>query len=302
MRRLLRYQTLLGILIAIGLTACNNTGTFNGVEPDPPLIRITDVSGATPAVGQSVEIGWSLIQDDHPDSLRRVVNQVIRLLSFTIDGSSLAIVEGCLPEGMLDGGPPLPCIEMERRLTSFTFPGPVIFSILVFDQDGLSEERVIKFKLPGQSFRVSGDTRGFLNASASTTPTVNLPRGGTITGSFGEVEFERAFGIAEVGDEDSVIDQLAEDPVLSRIFGDSPFLLSMTPISMSSRGPVCHSFYQTEGEISLFWNLTFFSEPPRERSFRMFERMQTPLFLPEHCRLRERRSHLRAGMVQRPRL
>lgn len=192
----------------------------------PPFVEIKDVSTTEPQLGDTVVIRWDYApQNDQRNP--KLARQVVQMHSLLLEGSIFSETEGCLPANLLPPGQsPLPCMSLDRRELSFQFKGPVMFNLIAFDQGGKRYEKLIKFKVRGAEFKLK----------AANLTNAGYPRWGNALGSIQNVDFERAFGIVEVGDangaEDGVIDQIRFDPVLQQVFADgSPFFLSSNDVN-----------------------------------------------------------------------
>ncbi len=180
------------LVVAIGiasLIASNHQGT---VTPPPSLgLKITNISNATPALGETVTISWEY---ENPELLEA---QGIRVVSLLIDGNLFTLQQGCLPTYE----PGQECLNSDARSTEINFTGPITVFIDSVDNNNQAVTKAVKLKLPNMSFKLS--QLEFTNPG--------YPR---FTGNnLAEIEFDKAFGIyanvQQSSSEDGIIDGIA---------------------------------------------------------------------------------------------
>jgi len=212
----IRFGLVSTVLLFFATSGCGPSGPPPS-PPNAPFLTITNITDDTPEIGSTVRVKWEYGEDVNPNNVPKLKNQVVQMISMTIDGSAFRETRGCFPEGFyfLYGEAPGECIANSEREFEFTFNGPVMFRLVAFsDRDtigefGEYEVRAIRFTQPDMEFKVS----------------VNPIQDDRYPGNFGptgNILFERAFGIYEVatkgGDEDGIIDEFGPGTELGQLF------------------------------------------------------------------------------------
>jgi hypothetical protein len=175
-----------GMLILVALLAigCDNTGTF---ESEPPLriINLT-VNTTQAALNETIQVSWDY---ENADQL----------------STHKTILIGHLFEGLT---PPAETeLPREARSISFPFLGPMTVFIEAESENGEMTNVAFDILFNADEF--------FFNASLSTSDPA-YPRLGFASGQTERtIEFTNFLGIYEIGEDDGLIDTLANNPDLA---------------------------------------------------------------------------------------